>query len=52
MEVEIHWPIDRWLERWLCGQAPDVLVLDPASLRDRIAGRLETASRAYAGRKP
>ena len=48
IELEIRWPVDGWLERWLCGQAPDVVVLEPVDLRIRIAQRLETASRAYA----
>lgn len=47
MEVEIRWPIDTWLEKWLAGQAPEVLVREPASLRDRVARRLQDAARAY-----
>jgi predicted DNA-binding transcriptional regulator YafY len=47
IELEIRWPVDGWLERWLCGQAPEVTVLEPEDLRCRVAQRLEAAARAY-----
>ena len=48
IELEIRWPVDRWLVSWLCGQAPDVRVVAPEGLRARVAERLREASRAYA----
>lgn len=51
-ELEIRWPVDGWLERWLCGQAPEVVVREPQELRDRVARRLEAAARAYGGAEP
>lgn len=47
-EIELHWPVDAWLLRWLCGQAPEVVVLEPASLREEVSRRLEAAHAAYA----
>ena len=52
VEFEIRWPVDGWLERWLCGQAPEVTVLEPQDLRDRIAQRLEASARAYGAPLP
>ena len=52
IELEIRWPVDGWLERWLCGQAPDVVVVEPEDLRIRVAKRLEAAARAYGAPLP
>lgn len=51
-ELEIRWPVDGWLERWLCGQAPEVVVLEPEDLRAKVARRLEAAARAYGDTPP
>jgi len=46
-EIELRWPVDGWLVGWLCGQAPEVEVIAPASLREEIGRRLEAACTAY-----
>ncbi len=43
----LYWPIDEWLEIWLAGNAPEVIVLEPADLRERVLSRLERAVGAY-----